>query len=204
MHEVAKASYMGRDLYYVRVLRQGDQLVVACSCPAYNLGSQRPCKHLVSLAAGEVACSQPSDDLLDFVELINRLGLSEKILNKDLSVFLNIGGNGDKRVRSKSFVRQNNKATSGSRGGGAWVITGTLETMSRDVAAQRLEALGIRVAGSVSSKTAVLVAGEAAGSKLDKALQLGVPVLDEEAFLVRLAAWEAGESAEGETREDEA
>ncbi len=76
--------------------------------------------------------------------------------------------------------------------------------MSRDVAVQRLEALGIRVAGSVSSKTAVLVAGEAAGSKLEKAMQLGVPVLDEKAFLARLAAWEAGESADDASRGDQA
>ncbi|NAW33851.1 NAD-dependent DNA ligase LigA [Halomonas alimentaria] len=87
--------------------------------------------------------------------------------------------------------------------GQTWVLTGTLESMTRDQGKARLQALGAKVAGSVSKKTAGLVAGEAAGSKLEKAMQLGVPVLDEEAFLARLAAWEAGESSEGETREGE-
>ncbi|MGM1051716.1 MAG: NAD-dependent DNA ligase LigA [Pseudomonadota bacterium] len=78
--------------------------------------------------------------------------------------------------------------------GQTWVLTGTLQDMTRDQGKGRLQALGAKVAGSVSKKTAGLVAGEAAGSKLEKAMQLGVPVLDEAAFLDRLAAWEAGES----------
>jgi len=55
-----------------------------------------------------------------------------------------------------------------------------LSDMTRDEAKQKLESLGAKVAGSVSKKTACVVAGEAAGSKLDKAEKLGVPVLDEE------------------------
>ncbi|MBB3330696.1 DNA ligase (NAD+) [Halomonas campaniensis] len=82
--------------------------------------------------------------------------------------------------------------------GQTWVLTGTLETMTRDQGKARLQALGAKVAGSVSKKTAGLVAGEANGSKLEKAMQLGVPVLDEAAFLERLAAWESGEGADGE------
>ncbi len=78
--------------------------------------------------------------------------------------------------------------------GQTWVLTGTLESMTRDQGKARLQALGAKVSGSVSKKTAGLVAGEAAGSKLEKAMQLGVPVLDEAAFLDRLAAWETGES----------
>jgi len=84
--------------------------------------------------------------------------------------------------------------------GQTWVLTGTLESMTRDQGKARLQALGAKVAGSVSKKTAGLVAGEAAGSKLEKAMQLGVPVLDEAAFLARLAAWEAGEPAEDASR----
>lgn len=63
--------------------------------------------------------------------------------------------------------------------GETWVLTGTLTQMTRDQAKEKLEALGAKVAGSVSKKTACVVAGEAAGSKLAKAEQLGVPVLDE-------------------------
>lgn len=63
--------------------------------------------------------------------------------------------------------------------GQTWVLTGTLSGMTRDQAKEKLEQLGAKVAGSVSRKTACVVAGEAAGSKLTKAEQLGVPVLDE-------------------------
>lgn len=59
------------------------------------------------------------------------------------------------------------------------VITGTLPTLGRDEAKDLLEAAGAKVAGSVSKKTSYVVAGAEAGSKLVKALELGVPVLDE-------------------------
>lgn len=77
--------------------------------------------------------------------------------------------------------------------GQTWVLTGTLETMGRDQAKQQLEALGARVAGSVSARTHCVVAGPGAGSKLDKAGELGVLVLDEGAFLQRLAELQAKE-----------
>jgi DNA ligase (NAD+) len=68
----------------------------------------------------------------------------------------------------------------------SFVLTGTLATLSRDEAKERLEALGAKVSGSVSKKTSVVVAGEAAGSKLDKARELGVPVWDEAQLLALL------------------
>ncbi|MGM0517291.1 MAG: NAD-dependent DNA ligase LigA [Pseudomonadota bacterium] len=66
--------------------------------------------------------------------------------------------------------------------GKTFVITGTLPDMTRDEASDRLTALGGKVTGSVSRKTTALIAGEAGGSKLEKAEKLGVPVLDADAF----------------------
>jgi DNA ligase (NAD+) len=73
--------------------------------------------------------------------------------------------------------------------GQTWVLTGALEVMSRDLAKDKLESLGAKVAGSVSAKTTCVVAGPGAGSKLAKASDLGLKVLDEEAFLAELAAY---------------
>ena len=67
------------------------------------------------------------------------------------------------------------------------VLTGTLPTLSRDAAKDMLEAAGAKVAGSVSKKTSYVVAGEEAGSKLAKAQELGVPVLDEAGMLELLS-----------------
>lgn len=67
--------------------------------------------------------------------------------------------------------------------GETWVLTGSLSGMTRVDAKAKLESLGAKVAGSVSGKTSCVVAGEAAGSKLTKAENLGVPVMDESAFV---------------------
>jgi DNA ligase (NAD+) len=67
--------------------------------------------------------------------------------------------------------------------GKTFVLTGTLPTLSRDDARAMIEAAGGKVAGSVSKKTSYVVAGEEAGSKLTRAEELGVAILDEEQFL---------------------
>jgi DNA ligase (NAD+) len=67
-----------------------------------------------------------------------------------------------------------------------FVLTGTLESMSRDQAKEAIEARGGRVTGTVSKKTSVVVAGKEAGSKLEKAQELGVEVIDEAEFRRRL------------------
>ncbi|WMJ71539.1 NAD-dependent DNA ligase LigA [Stenotrophomonas sp. 24(2023)] len=70
------------------------------------------------------------------------------------------------------------------------VLTGTLSALTRDAAKERLEALGAKVAGSVSKKTSFVVAGTEAGSKLEKAQSLGVAVWDEDQLLAFLAEHE--------------
>ena len=79
------------------------------------------------------------------------------------------------------------QAAGGPLAGKTVVLTGAMTAMTRDEAGARLEALGAKVAGSVSKKTSFVVAGEAAGSKLVKAQELGVPVWDEAQLLAFLA-----------------
>ena len=68
-----------------------------------------------------------------------------------------------------------------------FVLTGTLPTLTRDEAKEKIESAGGKTAGSVSKKTSYVVAGEEAGSKLDKARELTIPVIDEEGLLALLA-----------------
>lgn len=77
--------------------------------------------------------------------------------------------------------------------GQTWVLTGTLESLSRSAAKQRLIELGAKVAGSVSAKTTVVVAGPGAGSKLEKAQSLGIEVQSEEDLMGLLARHGNGE-----------
>ena len=67
-----------------------------------------------------------------------------------------------------------------------FVLTGELSGFTRKEAGERIQALGGKVSGSVSKKTSYVVAGETAGSKLRKARELEVPILDESAFLALL------------------
>jgi DNA ligase (NAD+) len=67
--------------------------------------------------------------------------------------------------------------------GKTFVLTGTLPSMTREEATARIEVLGGQVSGSVSKKTSYVLAGESAGSKLEKAVELGVPILNEDKFL---------------------
>jgi DNA ligase (NAD+) len=74
-------------------------------------------------------------------------------------------------------------AAPGPLAGQTFVLTGTLASMSRDEAKAALEALGAKVAGTVSRRTTAVIAGTEAGTKLDKARALGIETLDEERFL---------------------
>ncbi len=73
--------------------------------------------------------------------------------------------------------------------GEVWVLTGTLQTMSRDLGKEKLQKLGAKVTGSVSVKTSAVLAGEKAGSKLAKAEKLGIRVVTEDEFTQLLEEW---------------
>jgi DNA ligase (NAD+) len=85
-------------------------------------------------------------------------------------------------------------AASSKIAGRIFVLTGTLPTMSREEAREKIEAMGGKVAGSVSKKTDYVVAGADSGSKYDKALELGVELLDEAELLRLLQASQADNS----------
>ena len=85
-------------------------------------------------------------------------------------------------VNMRSLQPEFSKAAAGPLAGKTFVLTGTLETMTRDEAGAAIERLGGKVSGSVSRKTTYLVVGTDAGSKLDKAKALGVEVLTEDQF----------------------
>ncbi|MGH8853134.1 MAG: BRCT domain-containing protein, partial [Telluria sp.] len=93
------------------------------------------------------------------------------------------------RLRADLLVQlpEQAPAVEGRFSGKTFVLTGTLPTMSRDAAAALIEAAGGKVSGSVSKKTSWVVAGLDAGSKLAKAEELGVTVLDEAGLLALLA-----------------
>ncbi|MBW8484491.1 NAD-dependent DNA ligase LigA [Actinomadura parmotrematis] len=90
---------------------------------------------------------------------------------------------------ARAGVRMADEGAGGPRPleGVSVVITGSLEGYSRDSATEAVQGLGGKVSGSVSKKTGFVVVGDSPGSKYDKAVKLGVPVLDEEGFRVLLA-----------------
>ncbi|HWY29831.1 MAG TPA: NAD-dependent DNA ligase LigA [Candidatus Acidoferrum sp.] len=85
-------------------------------------------------------------------------------------------------------IKTASAAAAGVFAGKTLVLTGTLPTLSREVATAKIEAAGGKVSGSVSKKTDYVLAGEEAGSKLEKAQQLGVTILEEAEFLKLLAS----------------
>lgn len=98
-------------------------------------------------------------------------------------------------VNTQRLPEEPREGTEGPLAGKTFVLTGTLPTLKRAEAQERIQAAGGRVSGSVSRQTDFVVAGEAAGSKLEAATRLGIPILDEAALVALLEASPLGEAA---------
>jgi DNA ligase (NAD+) len=94
------------------------------------------------------------------------------------------------RAAGLTFTEARAVAADGPLSGKAYVLTGTLPTLTRGQAAELIESAGGRVAGSVTRKTDAVVAGDDPGSKLEKAKELGVEVIDEAELLRRVGGGE--------------
>jgi DNA ligase (NAD+) len=120
------------------------------------------------------------------VERISTVPNIGEIIAKSIVEFFKVPANKNyvkKLLDNGVFIKLAQKKRGGKLTGKTFVLTGTLSSMSRDQAKQCIKNLGGSASESVSKKTSFVVAGSEAGSKLDKAEQLGVPILDEETFL---------------------
>jgi DNA ligase (NAD+) len=124
-------------------------------------------------------------------DILNVRGIGATIANGVVAYFSDPAGRAlvkKLRDRGVSFIEPRAVVAGGPFSGKTAVITGTLPTLSRAKATSMIEAAGGRVTGSVSKSTDFLVAGEEAGSKLEKAKSLGVEVIDEAELLRRIAS----------------
>ena len=150
-------------------------------------------RHVGKTTAEQITATFPSMEALSVAseeELAQVEGVGPKVA-RSLYLFLRTPANGEVIERlEKAGVSMADAADGAGEGlpqclaGLTFVLTGSLveSGMTRDEAGEALKARGAKVSGSVSKKTSFVVAGEAAGSKYDKAVALGVPVLDEAGF----------------------
>ena len=151
-------------------------------------------RHVGKTTAGAIAAAYPSMDALAAAgedELAGVYGVGPKVAH-GMWLFFRTPDNVSviERLRAAGVTMADEAAAPGEEvpqvlAGLTFVLTGTLthSGMTRDEAGARLKAMGAKVSGSVSKKTSFVVAGENAGSKYDKAVALGVPVLDEAQLL---------------------
>ena len=166
--EKSKGAGLERLLFALGIRQVG---AVAGEAIAARFGSMDAC-----LAADKEAFAAVSD-----IGDITAENLTTYFAREDVRALL--GRLADAGVRMEAT---NAKPQDDRFAGKTFVLTGTLPTMTRDEASARIKAAGGKTAGSVSKKTDYVLAGEEAGSKLTRAKELGVPVIDEETFLAML------------------
>lgn len=162
--ERSKSAGLERLIYALGIRNVGE---VAAAELAQHFGSLEACIH----ATAEELCTLPdfgeitADCVVNFFSHPQNREICERLIAAGL------------------LTEPVNRPKADFLAGLTFVLTGTLPTLSRDEATARIRAAGGKTAGSVSSRTSYVVAGEAAGSKLTKANQLGIPVIDEEQLL---------------------
>lgn len=165
--ERSKGAGLERLIYALGIRNVGS---VAAEALARHFGSLNACmtatrEELISLPDfGEIT----ADCVVNFFSHPQNVDLCRRLTTAGVSVSP-VGAPTDNRLSGLTFV-----------------LTGTLPTMTRDDASARIKAAGGKVSSSVSARTSFVVAGESAGSKLSKATQLGVSVIDEETLLKML------------------
>ena len=136
-----------------------------------------------SMDALIAAARQPAEGETDALTRINDVGPKvAEAIREFFSNKRNLALIDRLRAAGLTFTAEK-RVTTSTLEGLTFVLTGTLPNLTRESAKEKIESAGGRVSGSVSKKTSYLVAGEEAGSKLDKATSLGVPVLNEQALL---------------------
>ena len=186
-------------------LKKGDLLALPrfAEKSVDNLLEAIEARRTVPMSRFLVALSIPNVGEETAIDVAEHFGSIEKLMNASLEDLMAVYGIGEVVAQSfhSWFAEKNNQAlvkrllkqvtvTSVEKAdaakkfaGKTFVLTGTLETMSRDEAKEKIRALGGDVSSSVSVKTDYVVAGAEAGTKLEKAQELGVKVLSEEEFL---------------------
>ncbi len=165
---------------------------VSKSQPLSQLLSALGIRHVGSIAAQLLAQHFGTLDAIVAAsadDILNVRGIGATIANGVVAYFSDPAGRAlveKLRSRGLNFTEPRAVVAGGPLSGKTVVITGTLPTLSRTKATAMIEAAGGRVTGSVSKSTTFLVAGEEAGSKLEKAKSLGVEVIDEAGLLRRI------------------
>jgi DNA ligase (NAD+) len=146
-----------------------------------------------SMDALIAAAEQPAEGEADALTRINDVGPKvAEAIREFFSNKRNLALIDRLRAAGLTFTAEK-RVTTSTLEGLTFVLTGTLPNLTRESAKEKIESAGGKVSGSVSKKTSYLVAGEEAGSKLDKATSLGVPILNEQALLQLL---EEGKAAD--------
>jgi len=167
----SKNRPLGRFLFALGIRHVGEHLANLLARQFGSLDELAQAKHNDLLAVHEVG-PQVADSVTDFFQKPRNRQILDDLLAAGVT------------------PQAEEKRSGGPLTGKTFVFTGSLTMFSRKQAQDTVERLGGRASGSVSKKTDYVVAGEAAGSKLDKARQLGIPILTEEEFLQRIETLE--------------